>query len=117
MDPDKNVEDKTIEEAALNIFGGSTSGSGEEELLRIASNFALQLSARQINRLLWLKLAALRLRNAKKDNLAIVFDAFITNWLEWKKYNGSEAYIMRGLDSISMRRYLNEGSFKVNIDK
>lgn len=99
-----------------NLFASSQSGSGEEELLRIAAKFSRQISAAQIKVICFLKATALEY-SEKFPNESRVIEEFVERWLELKQFNHSDAYVMRALDSISLRRFINENSFKVNIDK
>lgn len=114
-EPKTNVED-----AFQDIFSGSVSGGGEEELLRIASDYALQLSASQIRALLWLELKAIDLE-AKKTPRSLVASAklktFIKRWVELKRNHNSDMFVMRALDAISLRRLIGENSVKVDIQK
>ena len=43
--------------------------------------------------------------------------SFVDRWLELKQYNNSDAFVMKALEFISLRKFLNENSLKVNIDK
>jgi len=109
-------EPKDLELAFQSLFKNSASGSGEEELLRVASDYALQLNAEQIKILLYMEGVALAVKETSKWRYDRIY-AFIHRYLELKKHNQSDLFIMASLREISLRRYLNEGSFKVNIDK
>ena len=74
-----------MEEAVKAIFRTSVSGSGEEELLRIASTYSQQVSARQMKVMLYLGLRALTMDEAEKEKVKY----FIDRWFEMKKYNNS----------------------------
>lgn len=103
-----------LEDAFQGLFKDSSSGSGEEELLRIASRYSLQLSAAQCRALLYLQDKASTL---KDENKKIRLNNFVENWLKFRQYCGSEMFITKALETISLRRYLNESSFKVNVEK
>lgn len=115
-----------LEDAFSNIFKQSVSGTGEEELLRIASDYALQISAAQIKCLIYLKYRAEQfLALAKRQPKYAAFyqwqagylSAFVDKWLDLKKHNNSDIFVMRALDSISLRKFINENTLKVNIEK
>lgn len=103
-----------LEDAFQNLFRTSASGTGEEELLRIASTYSVQLSTRQIKALLWLEWYA---ATAKDQTLATGIRRFVDRYLYLKQFNGSDLFVMRALDSISLRKYIGENAFKVNIEK
>lgn len=108
-----NPETKSAEDIFGGLFGASASGTGEEELLRIASKYSLQLSGRQVQCLIKLRLHAELAEAPTKKTL----DSFIEKWLEWQQYHGSMAYIMRALDSVALRKFINENTFKVAVNK
>lgn len=103
--------DKNLESEFASLFGASVSGSGEEELLRIASRYSLQISATQIKALLFLEF----LSNIA-PSLGWIKD-FISRWLQLKENNNSDLFVMKALEYISLRKFLGENSFKVNIEK
>lgn len=134
------VGEVNFEDAMSNLFKSSVSGSGEEELLRIASQYSLQISAKQIHRLIYMYWRALRydymaeqcLLKAQTDleNVIQLSDEaeeyrqqarelkyICAKWLELKQNNNSAMFVMKALDFISLRRFLNESSFKVDIQK
>jgi len=106
-----------LEDAFQNLFKGSMSGTGEEELLRIASTYSRQISAAQIRCLLYLEQqAALYAAEGRAVESEYLY-SFVTRWLELKQYNNSDAFVMRALEFISLRKFLNENSMKVNVQK
>lgn len=115
-----------LEDAFSKLFKTSVSGTGEEELLRIASDYALQINAHQIKLLLYLEHRASMFR-ALADRLpekkvwylwqADYLTTFVFRWLDLKRHNNSDIFVMRGLDSISLRKFINENTLKVNIEK
>ena len=108
------MEKKSIEQAVNDLFKGGTTGTGEEELLRLASKYSMQLSAQQIKCLLYIKYWA----NMTGDPVQkMTLDEFVQLWLAWKEYNNSAGFIMRIIGDISMRRFITEQSFKVDIKK
>jgi len=119
--------DVNLEDAFGQLFKSSTSGTGEEELLRIASDYALQIKASQFRLLLYLEhkassfeLAASyasKKHKAQYEYAARYLHNFVFRWLELKKHNNSDVFVMRALDSISLRKFINENTLKVNIEK
>lgn len=120
-------QDVNLEDAFSKLFKSSVSGTGEEELLRIASNYSLQITAKQIKCLLFLEHKAKMFRElelATKGNehikykfIADYLHEFVWRWLELKQHNNSDIFVMRALDSISLRKFINENTLKVNIEK
>lgn len=103
--------EQNLEESFSKLFTTSVSGSGEEELLRIASQYSLQISASQIKALLFLEYLA-----TLNPALAWV-QGFVERWLKLKQNNNSDLFVMKALEYISLRKFLGENSFKVNIEK
>lgn len=122
-----SLEEVNLEDAFSKLFKSSTSGTGEEELLRIASNYSLQMTAKQIRCLLFLEHRAKmygELARAETSALKIKYKfiadylhEFVYRWLELKQHNNSDVFVMRALDSISLRKFINENTLKVNIEK
>jgi hypothetical protein len=117
-DPLERVEasqtgDVNLEDAFQSLFKTSASGTGEEELLRIASTFSMQLSTRQMKALLYLEMLAGQSEEPVKSQLR----NFVSRWLELKQHNNSDMFVMRALDAISLRKFVGENAFKVNIEK
>lgn len=123
-------QDKNLEQAFSNLFKSSVSGTGEEELLRIASRYSLQMSAQQIKCLLFLEHKARMydelykvakqqndLRWVKYKFTADYLTTFVSRWLDLKQHNNSDVFVMRALDSVALRKYINENSMKINIEK
>jgi len=106
-------EQKDLEKEFSNIFGGSVSATGEEELLRIASKFSRQLSSPQIRALLLLEWIAPELPEPKKTQIT----NFVERWLELKQYNHSDVFVMKALEFISLRKFISENTFKINLEK
>lgn len=106
--------DVNLEDAFQGLFKTSASGTGEEELLRIASTYSRQMSARMIKAVLYLEWVKGEKEQRTESDL---LTSFITRWLELKQYNNSDMFVMRALDSISLRKFIGENAFKVNIEK
>jgi len=109
----EDIPQKDLEMNFNELFKATSSNSGEEELLRIASTYSRQLSAQQIKCLVALKFIATFLPDEEKAGL----NEFVANWLEYKQYNNSAAFVKYALDSISLRKFINENTIKVNLDR
>jgi len=114
IDDVPTIADANLEDAFQNLFKTSASGTGEEELLRIASRYSMQLTAQQIRVLLWLEYAA---DNKAPLKQGVWIRQFVSRWLALKENNNSDVFVMKALEFISLRKFLNENSFKVNIEK
>lgn len=113
---DSLVDDTTnLEDAFQGLFKTSVSGTGEEELLRIASKFSIQLTAPQIKALTYLRWISKHpgMPQERKEQI----QSFLQDYLEYKQYNGSDMFVMRALDSISLRKFIGENAFKIDIQK
>lgn len=97
-------------------FGGlfeSTSGTGDEELLRVASTYSRQITGRQMKALLFLRFYCYFIPEEQAERIR----DFLNYWLELKQFNNSAQFVMRALDSISLRKFLGENAIKANIEK
>jgi len=106
-------DDINLEDTFQDLFKTSASGTGEEELLRIASKHAMQLSAAQIKVLLYLEWQAVTYPEPYRTQI----QTFIGRYLELKQNNNSDIFVMKALEHISLRKFINENSMKVNIEK
>lgn len=110
-------EEKSVESERnfADAFGTSTSGSGEEELLRVAASFSRQLRGDQMKILLRLDVASRdeRIEKTKRDVLAYIGIQF----MEYKQFNQSREYVAGALGAISLRKFINSDAFKVNVMK
>lgn len=109
----EQVADVNLESAFSDLFKSSTSGTGEEELLRIASTYSRQITSEQIKCLLFLKVRAETLAEKPRK----ILEKFVDGWLELKQFNNSDMFVMKALEFISLRKFLNENTFKVNVEK
>lgn len=112
--PANNDEPQNIEKLVATLFADSSSASGEEEMLRLASKFALQLGDTQIKALMLLQLFRDRYAGASPAQMV---SNFIENYLEYKQYNESDRYVMTALKYTSLAMYIKENAFQVKIDK
>lgn len=113
IEPTETISETNLEDAFQNLFKTSASGTGEEELLRIASTYSRQITAGQIKTLLFLEWTKLYQPLERQ----IQIQSFINRWLELKQFNNSDMFVMRALDSISLRKFIGENAFKVDIQK
>lgn len=108
------INEAKAEELFENLTASSASGTGEEELLRIASKFSKQVSMRQIRKLIILKVVAPNFSNETvRQGLKDVVDI----WIEYKQYHQSNGYVMAALDAISLRKFINDQTMKINLNK
>lgn len=100
------------------LFGAKLSGTGEEELLRLASTFSVQLSARQVKTLVYLYCyVANAFELDEKPKVAQFFRDFVLKYIEYKQFNNSDIFVMRALDSIALRKFMNENTMKIQVQK
>lgn len=96
----------------------STTGGGDDEaLLNLASSFSVQLSASQIRILLALNFFADVLVVEGNEGQAKVLRSFLIKYIDLKKYHGSDFFVMRALDSVSLRRFMQERPIGVDVIK
>jgi len=114
-----NVQQTNLEDAFQGLFGNLLSGTGEEELLRLASSYSLQFTSKQIRLLLYLQFVADYHEIATTGDKTITprLRNFITEYKSLKQYNNSDIYVMRALESIALRKFINENSIRVNVEK
>lgn len=109
---------RTLADKFQALLGSSSVGSEDEKLLEVASNFSVQLSASQLRILVGLKLFANVLDEVeKKPEQAQILRQFVKDYVELKKYHGSDFYVMRALDSISLRKFMQERPIGVDVLK
>lgn len=105
---------QNLEQAISNIFQSSVSASPQEELLRQASKYSMQINIDQIKGILFLKWLA----NTLGDPVfKMTIDDFVKEWLEMKQYDNTSAFILQLYRYNSLERYLNENSLKLNVQK
>jgi len=97
---------------------GSGGGAGEDEkLLELASSFSVQISGAQLRVLMSLYTFSDVLELNGKPEQAKLVRSFIKKYLELKKYHGSDFYVMRALDSISLRKFMSQTPIGVDVIK
>lgn len=105
-------KEKNLENIFQNLFE-QTSGTGEEELLRIASTYSRQMTAYQIKGLMLLRFCA----RWSPEYVREALDDYVANWLEFKQWNNSALFVMKALEFISLKKFLGENAIKVNVEK
>jgi len=108
---------QNLEDSFQDLFKASVSGSGEDELLRIAADFSMQLSAAQVRCLCYLHDKAIALREKKKEIIAERLEKFVENYLRYKRNNNSANFVMQALGAISLKKFINENTVKINLMK
>lgn len=106
-------DEKNLEAVFQDMFQQGGNGTGDEELLKIASNYSRQMSSRQIKGLAMLRF----ITKFAPDWIAPSLDEFVKSWIEMKQWNNSAMFVMRALDSISLKKFLGENAIKVNVEK
>lgn len=97
-------ENQALDPSAVigGLVGSGTTAGGDEELLRIASDFSIQLNADQIRCLARLTALAKSVGGKTGETL----DAFVKKYLEMKKLHLSNNFIMAAIDCIALRRLI-----------
>lgn len=117
MDPLTKDPEKNLEDSWQSLFGSTVSGTGEEELLRLASSYSRQYSSTQIRILLYLGYRADLYEAQGNIYKAKQLRNFVEGYEKLKQYNNSDAFVMRALDSISLRKFINENTLRINVEK
>jgi len=100
----------------LNSFLPSMgSADGIEEVLKVASEYALQLPAMQIQALC--RIEDIARENEDDPDFCLRLRAFSKRWLELKRYNNSGSYVQQALSSISWFKFAKQGLVDVNVQK
>ena len=106
---EKLEEKKDLSQALQNLFQPT---SGEEDMLRVATKYSLQLTAEQVKLLLYIKYVA----KIVKPDTGEKLDAFVADYLEYKQYNNSALFVMRLFEFLSLKKYLGQG-MEIKVDK
>lgn len=102
---------ENLESIFQNLF--QSGETNEEGLLRVASDYSKQYTAEQIKGLILLKFATYYVSKEKSEMLNEIID----NWQKLKQWNNSALFISRIIDSISLRKFITEKSFNIDIKK
>lgn len=107
----------SLEERFQSLFGSPAMGGEDEKLLDLASNFSVQLSAQQIRILLALHMFADVLEGKGKKDQSLILRSFCKKYLELKKNHASDFYVMKALEYISLRKFMQEKPIDVTAIK
>lgn len=113
METQVETEKKIDLGEAFNQLFQQTSGTGEEELLRIASTYSRQITGEQMRALLFLRY----LSNYLPGEMADRITDLLNYWIELKQWNNSALFVMKALEYISLKKFLGENAIKVNVEK
>ena len=104
-------------EVGFDTFVESLQSGGDEELLRVASAHARQYTSDQIKVLIFLGMLV-KIYNYQGDDLTAELVQFVIDeFKELKRYNNSDRFVMRALDSISLRRLMNNDSINFQLKR
>jgi len=113
MESEKEI---SLQERFQQLLGSSSMGGDDEKLLELASSFSVQLSASQIRILLALNMFG-DILELEGNRGSLVIRNFIKKFIELKKFHGSDFFVMRALDSVSLRRFMQEKPIGVDVIK
>lgn len=113
---EETPEAKAMEMSTIANMFAQASGSADEEILRIASNYALQLTPDQIYTVMKLKAFAEDYKHINPQLTEIV-ENFTSQWLEVKHFHESGSFILRVIDALSLKRIIPADATKVNVMK
>lgn len=94
----------------------SHSTGGDDEMLRIASQYALQITPEQIDTLTRLRCFALDYEQYNPQ-MKIKIELFIKEYLEIKHYHESGGFIGRIIEALSVKRLIPTDAVKFNVMK
>lgn len=92
---------KSASDLLLETMG--TGSSGDEEILKVASKYALQLTGVQMRGLMLLRLAKNLCNPEDKERI----DVFCEEYIKMKEYNGSDMFVMAALREISLKKFIS----------
>lgn len=105
-----------LEKSIKGMFGKGASAGGEEELLKVVAEYAIQISAQQMRVLMWLRDFGLR-QKEKNPMLAIRIDTFIAEWREYKKNHQTVESILKANEAINLGKWIKAGLIDINVQK
>lgn len=109
-----NQIDLSAENAFTAMFSGAQSASGDQELLRVATDFAPQYTGEQMRTLCYIYGLIAR----RPDSFfAKMVEPILDKYVLFKRNHDSALYVQAALDSIALRKFVNENTMKVNIQK
>lgn len=113
--PETNVKKPFAITDVLNAFG-SSSGGGDEEILKLASKYALQLNPFQMGTIMRLKMFAIDYGESN-PKLQIKIATFLKEYLDLKHYHESGMFIQRIIADLSLKRIIPQDATKINVMK
>lgn len=112
---EKALNKAELEEKFLDFFAPAI-GGGDDSILKVAAEFSSQYSARQIKALIFLEVMSKGLKESA-PYYSELYKIIINRWVEYKRHHGSDQFVMAALQNISLRKFISENSFKVDIKK
>lgn len=111
------ANDTVMKTNISDIFSAfSHSAGGDDEILRIASQYALQVMPNQIDTLTRLRTFALDYAQYNPD-LKPKIEIFIKEYLEIKHFHESGGFIGRIIEALSVKRLIPTDAVKFNVMK
>jgi len=111
---EESLEDLFQEDIMGNAFEG-TSIDGDAQLLEVASKHTLQLNGEQIKVILYVDHIMELMEFPQVEKTA--WANFKKNYILYTSHNNSQPFIQQVLGHISLRRFINENTLKVSVDK
>jgi geranylgeranyl pyrophosphate synthase len=97
-----------------NLFQSSGIAEGEAEILRVATEYTIFLDGQKIRALLLLKIYSLLTEDEKEKE---IINEFINTYLQYQRYNQAQRFIIKVLESLTLKRFLGENWLKVEVQK
>jgi len=99
----------------MNAFASGSQG-GDEEILKIASDYALQINPAQISSLLKLKMFAID-NWGQYPHIMEKVEKFTHEYLTMKKFHESGMFIRTIIADLSLKKVIPNDAVKVNVMK
>jgi len=97
-----------------NLFQSSSLTEGEAETLKVATEYTIFLDGQKIRALLLLKIYALITDNEKERE---IINEFIEKYLLYQRYNQAQKFIVKVLESLTLKKFLGQNWLKVEVQK
>jgi uncharacterized protein HemY len=111
---EENNNQKDLTKYFEGLFQASSLGEAEAETLRVASQYTIFLDGQKIQGLTLLYLYSQITDNEEEKKLLM---SFIEKYLEYQRYNQAQKFIIKVLESLTLKRYLGENWLKVEVQK
>lgn len=99
------MEENEKQQDLTNIMQGLFQAtSGEEDMLRVATKYTLQLTQEQVKLLLFIKWAS-TFTEKHRERL----NNFVNEYLEMKQYCNSGIFVMKLFEFLSLKRFIETG--------